>query len=595
VTPAGHTLFAMSQALPPSTARGRPAASAQQGESLEKLRLLYAVATALSTSLNLQETLRAVLKGLRECIAFDAATIFLLDAGREHLTVKAALGVTVTLDELKRFRVGEGVVGWVVEHNRPALIDDVARDPRYHTTGMRKNRGALLAVPLRSGEQVIGALVLVRRAPQAFPEESRQLAEAIAGQAAIAIEHARVFETERHFRRRAEALFAASRAGMEGQSVDALLAVARQHLHALMQADASGGILIDDAGQAITAISSGPGGLNGSLKAFLRQPLDRFAIGRELMTADRPIVVRRAERRGLLPEAVWKSLPGSTVVAVPVRRPESLLAVLLCVFHARREFNGSELELAQDVAAQFALGIVRLKLQRDVLKAQDQIAVVSERNRIARDLHDGIAQYVYALGLNLEHVRDVLRTDPQRAGPAVRQCIEQSNHVLAELRTFIYQLRPIIMREKEIGQWIRDLCLQFERATGIRVTATIGASGGRELSPEISIALFRIIQEALANIYHHAGATVASLQLTFGATGVRLTVEDRGRGFDPQRGTPRSITGGHGLGNIRERIQDLGGVVTIESTPGTGTRLAAAIPYRRPPAHPQLPRQSDVA
>ncbi len=585
----------MSQALLPSTARGRPVTSELLGESLEKLRLLYAVATALSTSLNLQETLRAVLKGLRECIAFDAATIFLLDAERDHLTVKAALGVTVTLDELKRFRVGEGVVGWVVEHNRPALIDDVARDPRYHATGVRKNQGALLAVPLRSGEQVIGALVLVRRAPRAFSEESRQLAEAIAGQAAIAIEHARVFETERHFRRRAEALLAASQAGMQSQSVDALLAVALQQLHGLLQADGSAGLLIDDRGQGVAASVSGPGDLSGSLKAFRRQPLERFGLGRELLATHRPIVIRRPEQRGLLPEAVWKSLPGSTVVAVPVRRPESLMAVLICVFHARREFTGPELELAQDVAAQFALGIVRLKLQRDVLNAQDQIAVVSERNRIARDLHDGIAQYVYALGLNLEHVRDALQTDPQRAGPAVSRCIEQANHVLAELRTFIYQLRPIIMREKEIGQWIRDLCQQFERATGIRVSAVVGASGGRELSPEISIALFRIIQEALANIYHHAGAVEASLHLTFGATGVRLTVEDRGRGFDARRRTPRSITGGHGLGNIRERVQDLGGVVSIESSPGMGTRLAAAIPYRRPPAHPQIPRQSDVA
>jgi signal transduction histidine kinase len=72
-------------------------------------------------------------------------------------------------------------------------------------------------------------------------------------------------------------------------------------------------------------------------------------------------------------------------------------------------------------------------------------------------------------------------------------------------------------------------------------------------------------------------------------------VEDRGRGFDPSQDRPRSISGGHGLANIQERVQDLGGVVTIESKPGHGTRVAAAIPYGKRPAHPQTPLQTDVA
>jgi signal transduction histidine kinase len=209
------------------------------------------------------------------------------------------------------------------------------------------------------------------------------------------------------------------------------------------------------------------------------------------------------------------------------------------------------------------------------------MAVVGERNRIARDMHDGLVQYVYALGLQLEHARDLAASKPDDVAPVLTGSIQQTNHVLSEMRTFIYQLRPIIMKEKEIGQWVLDLCRQFQQATGIPVRAEVGATGGEDLSPAISIALFRIIQEALANIYKHAEATQASLSLEFGATGARLIIEDDGRGFDVDARPARGIEQGHGLSNIEERVRELGATLDLESAPGAGTRLEAVFPYGR--------------
>src|SRR5438309_9868482 len=172
------------------------------------------------------------------------------------------------------------------------------------------------------------------------------------------------------------------------------------------------------------------------------------------------------------------------------------------------------------------------------------MAVVAERNRIARDMHDGLVQYVYALGLQLEHARDLVAEQPGAVAPVLTSSIQQTNHVLSEMRTFIYQLRPIIMKEKEIGEWVLDLCRQFQEATGIPVEAEVGTTAGEELSPAISIALFRIIQEALANIYRHAQATRASLSLDFGAGGARLVTEDDGRGFGVDTRPVRGIQEG---------------------------------------------------
>src|SRR5260370_14803694 len=136
------------------------------------------------------------------------------------------------------------------------------------------------------------------------------------------------------------------------------------------------------------------------------------------------------------------------------------------------------------------------------------------------------------------------------------------------------------MKEQEIGQWVLDLCRQFQEAAGIPGRSGVGASAEEELSPAISIALFRIIQETLGNIYKHAEATHATLSLDFGPSGPRLVIEDDGRGFDVDARPARAIQQGHGLANLEERVPELGPTLELESAPGAGTPLDAGSPSR---------------
>src|SRR5205823_7515489 len=111
-------------------------------------RLLTQVSAALSTSLDLDRTLKEILERMNALVAFDAATVFLLDESRSELQVKAALGVPVALKEVKSFKVGEGVVGWVVRHGATALIQDSLKDARYKVTGPQRRSKTVLAAPL---------------------------------------------------------------------------------------------------------------------------------------------------------------------------------------------------------------------------------------------------------------------------------------------------------------------------------------------------------------------------------------------------------------------------------------------------------------
>src|SRR2546421_5336369 len=211
-------------------------------------RLLTQVSAALSTSLDLDRTLKEILERMNALVAFDAATVFLLDDSRGELHVKAALGVPVALKEVKSFKVGEGVVGWVVRHGASALIQDSSKDARYKVTGPERRAKTVLAAPLRAQDNLLGAMVLVRAAKEPFGAEHQRLVEAIASQAAVAIDHARLFETERASRRRADALLATAPAGSEAVAMPEFLERTVKQVAFAMRATAAAIIVPDEAG-----------------------------------------------------------------------------------------------------------------------------------------------------------------------------------------------------------------------------------------------------------------------------------------------------------------------------------------------------------
>ena len=544
-------------------------------------RLLTQVSAALSTSLDLDRTLKEILERMNALVAFDAATIFLLDDARRELHVKAALGVPVALKEVKSFQVGEGVVGWVVRHGATALIQDSSKDARYKVTGPERRAKTVLAAPLRAQDNLLGALVLVRGAKEPFGPEHQRLVEAIASQAAVAIDHARLFETERASRRRAEALLATAQAGSEAVTTTELLQRAVKQVAFAMRATAAAIILPDEEGEIIEAAFDAADPPAFGLELLRSQPVTALPLMAALQEAARPLLVQRTARPPLFDDAFWSHSEAQALAAVPVRWQGRMIATLVVGFADPDRLTPGEVELLDEIGRQVALGMERLRLQARVQDQQNEMVVVAERNRIARDMHDGLVQYVYALGLQLEHARDLVVEQPGAVAPVLTSSIQQTNHVLSEMRTFIYQLRPIIMKEKEIGQWVLDLCRQFQEATGIPVEAEVGAPAEDALSPAISIALFRIIQETLANIYKHAQATRATVLLDFGTSGARLVIEDDGHGFDVDARPARAIQQGHGLANIEERVRELGGTLALESAPDAGTRLEAVFPYSR--------------
>lgn len=204
-----------------------------------------------------------------------------------------------------------------------------------------------------------------------------------------------------------------------------------------------------------------------------------------------------------------------------------------------------------------------------------------ELQRIVLDMHDGPVQDVFAAVSQLQVLQKELGDRPEaarRAGQAV-QLLERALH---EVRTLIGVFRPPGFERRDLGAILEGLAVQHEAMTDQPVELSLDAELGDCPLPA-KIALYRILQEALANGYRHAGATRQTVRVDREGERVILTVSDNGRGFDPQRVLAAEadvgVEGGHfGLRGIQDRVDMLGGTFSVESTPGQGTVLRVSVP-----------------
>ena len=204
--------------------------------------------------------------------------------------------------------------------------------------------------------------------------------------------------------------------------------------------------------------------------------------------------------------------------------------------------------------------------------------MLEERERIGMDLHDGIIQSIYAVGLTLEHARLLMAESPEKSTPRIEQAIADLNSTIRDIRAYILDLRPRQLYEENLLQGVHRLVAEFRANTLIDVNLNGKADDFNDLPDSQALALFHICQEALANIAKHARAARVDVNLWTAADRALLEVSDDGRGFDMKN---MRLSIGHGLANMQTRAQNVGGEVDISSEPGEGTTILAWVPYLR--------------
>ncbi|NDJ54461.1 MAG: HAMP domain-containing sensor histidine kinase [Chloroflexi bacterium] len=226
---------------------------------------------------------------------------------------------------------------------------------------------------------------------------------------------------------------------------------------------------------------------------------------------------------------------------------------------------------AQDELGELGRDLNNMARQLDgLMTTRSDLAAFEERNRLARDLHDTVKQQVFAASMQLASARSVIHEQPNLADSILAQVETLVDDVQTELVGLIHALRPPALADQGLLAALSDYADAWSERTGVNIEVVAQAEGRTPLAVEQ--ALYRVLQEALANVEKHAQATQVSVMLSWQAKSLTMDVRDNGIGFDTRR-----PTAGFGLSSMNDRLAPLNGLVTVESHPGEGTRVTALV------------------
>ena len=279
--------------------------------------------------------------------------------------------------------------------------------------------------------------------------------------------------------------------------------------------------------------------------------------------------------------------PMRSLLGVPVgARGRSIGRLYLTNKLPSGDFTEDDERLVEMFALHAGIAIENARLHEQV----QRLAVVEERERIGRDLHDGIIQSIYAVGLSLEDVPDLMEDEADEARQRVERAIDSLDQAIRDIRNFIFGLRPELLEQAGLVGGLAALADEFRVNSMVDVDIETYGVEESDLSPDQTGELLSIAREALSNIARHSKATRGNVRVEAHDGTVRLTVSDNGVGFAPdtQRGPSHQ-----GLINMRARATAIGGNLQLHSEPGAGTRIIVEVARREPLAAELMDRGNE--
>ena len=257
--------------------------------------------------------------------------------------------------------------------------------------------------------------------------------------------------------------------------------------------------------------------------------------------------------------------PAVTVPLVAAGRRLGMLGI--ANRHGGGQFTADERQVTELFAAQAAVAI-EYERARDELRRLD---VLEERERISRELHDGVIQSLFAVGMNLQAA--ALGAGSSELLERLDASVAEIDHAIRDLRNYIFSLRPGILADRQLAQAIQQLAADFERESGVTIVTDIDAQVAARLASRAGDVV-QLVRESLSNVARHAAATTCRVSLRDVGGQAVLEIDDDGQGFD----TDAAAGPGQGLRNLSERAQSLGGDLDIDARPAEGTRVRIRLP-----------------
>ena len=553
-------------------------------------RLLEMIATGVP----LKQILNALCLIIEEQRPETLASVLLLNADGVHLDVAAGPNLPKEWTrQMELMPIGPcaGSCGTAAYRGSTVIVSDIATDPlwdvpEHRASALKHGLRASWSNPVLSWKgQVVGTFCMYYREPRSPTSQDVELIELATHLTRVGIERDRAQETLRaseqlarsHVEVMMRSLDVLATEAAPGKYIGEMLRTIGQHLHAIrvvlwvrnQQDDSLSLRLIIENDRQVSADPDHP---------IVKDPQawKNMALLQEMLFTKSPVICDDIEHDSRLAPEFRKYLisrGSKRFMTVPMFVSGELRGFIGIQHAEKGTYRADQIELAQALAHHVMLATHG----QELVEQQRGAAILKERTRMARDIHDTLAQGFTGVIVQMEAAEEALmEEDPENAVRHVRRARKLARESLGEARRSVHALRPQALEKAGFADALKAIIKNTTVGTSLRSEFQLQGEP-RELGPDVEENLLHIGQEALTNALRHARATKFQAQLSFGSEAVRLELSDNGDGF--------AIDGvnGDGLGLIgmKERAEQIGATVEVSTKPGAGTRIVAVSPYQQ--------------
>lgn len=511
----------------------------------QTLQALCAVMRATYASLDLNTVLNNALSQVMQVLDAEVGTIHLVDSARGQLRLAAAHGLPATQPAR--------LEAWAKATPPPCPIAP---------------EGVCLSAPLQAGGQYQGLLTVGRAGARPFDANAPTLLEVLTVPIGEAIHNAHRYSAERARRQQADTLLQVAAVVSSSLELNEVLPSILDQLCRVISCTNATIQLLQEG--ALHIVAAEGAGLGPGVPFEPTYPHWHVITQEETLNLDQAHAAYPAfsHAHGWLGAPLWVGEEVVGLIALERALPEG--------------YTEEDVRLITGFADLTGLALENARLYRQA----EQLAVIRERQRLARELHDSVTQSLYSLTLLTEAARRLARSgDLARVEEALTRLSEIDQQALKEMRLLVYELRPLALKHVGLVGALQQRLDTVEKRAGVETHLLL--EGVMVFPEQMEEELYRIAQEALNNALKHAAATVITVRIRTdeapppGEAAIALTITDNGKGFNLDETTAAASggdTGGIGLDSMRERAEKLGGALTVHSAPGKGTTVELIIP-----------------
>ncbi len=551
----------------------------QMEQRNNELALLYQVARVTEQLLDLEQTCDLTVRTVGETLKLDVVTIYLLDSNQGRFERVANWGLTeAQMQEIARRRETPGgdLTDNIAKMDQTFFLPDVSKSPDdlRHFEGLWEGLEgrSYVSVPLKSKGKVVGTMELLSKTGQPLTERDVEVLKAAGQQIGIAVDNTSLLAEIRRSEHAALTLYQLGTEVSSSLELDRVLNAVAAGARQALAAD-NGIVALQDKPSDDLVLRAISGTRQAEWKGQ-RISLNGQALSPHL-TIDQTVNLVKIPRD--IPPLVAGMIETEDVhslLIVPLRRAGQVHGLVAVLSRQERRFTQEETNLLTRLAQQVVVAIENARLYQQVR----HLAVLQERDRLAREMHDNLAQSLGYLNLKANLTSESLaRGQVEQAQAGLRELKQITEEAYTDVREMLFSLRAQVASAQDLVPALEEYLAEYRAHYGLDARLVIDDSSLVQFPTDVAIQVNRIIQEALTNIRKHSGGKRAWVSFGRADGHVRISVRDDGRGLDLQS---LELQQGHhyGIQIMRERAASVGGTLELSSQPGQGTCVTISLP-----------------